>query len=37
VRIHAREKIAGGEAIFFEALSAEGGRAVREGVVRLRA
>jgi acyl dehydratase len=37
VRIHAREKIAGGEAVFFEALSAEGGRAVREGVVRLRA
>jgi acyl dehydratase len=37
VRIHAREKVGGGEAIFFEALSAEGGRAVREGVVRLRA
>jgi acyl dehydratase len=37
VRIHAREKIAGGEAVFFEALSAEGGRAVREGVVRLHA
>ncbi len=38
VRILAREKLAGGaEAIFFETLSAEGGRAVRDGVVTLRA
>jgi acyl dehydratase len=37
VRIHARENTAGGEAIFFEAISAEGGRAIRDGVVVLRA
>ncbi len=38
VRIVAREKLDGGEdAIFFETLSAEGGRAVRDGVVTLRA
>jgi len=36
VRIHAREKVAGGDAVFFEAISAEGGRAVRDGVVMLR-
>jgi len=36
VRIQAREKTAGGEAIFFDAISAEGGRAVRDGVVMLR-
>ena len=36
VRIQAREKTAGGDAVFFEAISAEGGRAVREGVVVLR-
>ena len=36
VRIHAREAVAGGEAIFFEAISAEGGRAIRDGVVVLR-
>ena len=38
LRIIARERIAGGrDAIFFEALSSEGGRAVRDGVVILRA
>ncbi len=38
VRIFAREKIANGEeAVFFETLNAEGGRAVRDGVVTLRA
>jgi acyl dehydratase len=36
VRIHAREKANGGEAVFFEAISAEGGRAIRDGVVILR-
>jgi acyl dehydratase len=36
VRIHAREKAAGGEAVFFEAISAEGGRAIRDGIVMLR-
>jgi len=36
VRIYAREKAAGGEAVFFEAISAEGGRAIRGGVIRLR-
>ena len=36
VRIHAREKTNGGEAVFFEAISAEGGRAIRDGVVMLR-
>lgn len=38
LRIIAREQIDGGrEAIFFETLSSEGGRAVRDGVVVLRA
>ena len=38
LRIIAREQIdVGGEAIFFETLSSEGGRAVRDGVVVLRA
>ena len=38
VRIMSREKINDGrDAIFFEALSSEGGRAVRDGVVILRA
>jgi len=36
VRIHGREKANGGEAVFFEAISAEGGRAIRDGVVMLR-
>jgi len=36
LRIVAREKIAGRPAIFFEAISAEGGRAVRDGAVVLR-
>jgi acyl dehydratase len=36
VRIHAREMANGGEAVFFEAISAEGGRAIRDGVVMLR-
>jgi acyl dehydratase len=38
LRVIARERIDGArDAIFFEALSSEGGRAVREGVVILRA
>ncbi len=38
VKIAARAKIADGEdAVFFETLTAEGGRAVRDGVVTLRA
>ncbi len=36
VRVQAREKTGRGEAVFFEALSADGGRAVRDGVVILR-
>lgn len=38
LRVIARERIDGGrDAIFFEAISSEGGRAVRDGVVILRA
>jgi acyl dehydratase len=36
VRIMGREKTAGGDAIFFETITAEGGRAIRDGVVTLR-
>jgi acyl dehydratase len=36
VRIDAREKCDGGEAVFFEAISAAGGRAIRNGLVILR-
>jgi acyl dehydratase len=36
VKIMTREKVAGGESIFFETLNAEGGRAIRDGVVVLR-
>jgi acyl dehydratase len=36
LRIRAREKGDGGDAVFFEAISAEGGRAIRDGVVILR-
>lgn len=36
VRIMARDKTAAGDAIFFETLSTEGGRAIRDGVVLLR-
>jgi acyl dehydratase len=36
VRIITRDKTAAGDAIFFETLSAEGGRAIRDGVVLLR-
>jgi len=36
VRIMRRDKTAEGDAIFFETLSAEGGRAIRDGVVLLR-
>ncbi len=36
LRLVARESHHGGEAVFFEALSAEGGRAIRDGVVVLR-
>jgi acyl dehydratase len=36
LRIGGREKCDGGEAVFFEAISAEGGRAIRNGVVILR-
>jgi acyl dehydratase len=36
VRIVTREKVAGGETIYFETLSAEGGRAIRDGALVLR-
>jgi acyl dehydratase len=36
VRIMTREKTAAGDAIFFETLSAGGGRAIRDGVVLMR-
>ncbi len=36
VRIMTREKTTRGNAVFFETLSAEGGRAIRDGVVLLR-
>jgi acyl dehydratase len=36
VRIHGREKTDRGDAISFEVLSADGGRAIRDGVVLLR-
>jgi acyl dehydratase len=36
LRLIAREKHSSGEAVFFEALNAEGGRAIRDGVVMLR-
>lgn len=36
LRLIAREKQGGGEAVFFEALSAEGGRAIRDGALVLR-
>ena len=36
VRIPARERSAGGKTIFFEVLSADGGRAIRDGFVVLR-
>jgi len=36
IRIMTREKIAADTAIFFETLSADGGRAIRDGVVLLR-
>jgi len=36
VRIDAHEKCDGGEAVFFEVVSAEGGRAIRDGLVILR-
>jgi acyl dehydratase len=36
VRIIAREECDGGEAVFFEAISAEGGAAIRDGVLILR-
>jgi hypothetical protein len=36
VRIMTRAKTVDGDAIFFETLSAEGGRAIRDGVVALR-
>lgn len=36
LRVHAREKTDRGEALFFEVLSADGGRAIRDGVVMLR-
>lgn len=37
VRISSRERVVGGEAVFFEVLSAGGGRAIRDGFVVLRA
>jgi hypothetical protein len=36
VRIITREKTAAGDAIFFETLNADGGRAIRGGVMLLR-
>jgi hypothetical protein len=36
VRISARERSAAGKTIFFEVLSADGGRAIRDGFVVLR-
>jgi acyl dehydratase len=36
VRIDSREKCDGGDAVFFEVVSAEGGRAIRNGLVVLR-
>lgn len=36
VRIYARERTARGDAIFFEAINADDGRAIRDGVVVLR-
>lgn len=36
LRLISREKHQSGEAVFFEALNAEGGRAIRDGVVLLR-
>jgi acyl dehydratase len=36
VRVNAREKCDGGEAVFFETISADGGRAIRDGLVMLR-
>ncbi len=37
LRISARERAAAGDAVFFEVLSADGGRAIRDGFVVLRA
>jgi acyl dehydratase len=37
VRINGREKSDDGEAVFFETLTADGGRAIRDGIVMLRA
>jgi acyl dehydratase len=36
VRLVSRERVAGGEAVFFEVQSADGGRAIRDGFVILR-
>ena len=36
VRVNGREKCDGGEAVFFETISANGGRAIRDGLVMLR-
>ncbi len=36
VRVQSREGLAEGEALFFEVISAEGGRAIRDGVLMLR-
>lgn len=36
VRVQAREKTARGDAVFFEAINADGGRAIRDGVLMLR-
>jgi hypothetical protein len=36
VRIEARERAKNGDAVFFEAVNPEGGRAIRNGVVILR-
>jgi acyl dehydratase len=36
LRIMARDKTAAGDAVFFEALNSDGGRAIRDGIVLLR-
>jgi len=36
VRVHSRERHDRGEAVFFDVLNAEGGSAIRDGVVILR-
>jgi acyl dehydratase len=37
VRVYARERTERGDAVFFEAINADGGRAIRDGMILLRA